>query len=331
LLNTIKYLKTIQSRFLSGNKTLFILFILISNFGLGQNLIPNPSFEVYDTCPTTISSVGDYQINHCTGWTAPSLATSDYFNACSPLANVPNAVFSYQYALDGVGMLGMLMEIDSGEIPYFEYVQAKLSKPLIQGYSYKFSFNVNLANGSDYAVKKIGAWFTTNAVSSNDGLPLFSVNPQIENTTGFITDTLGWTKIEGEFIADGGEEYITIGYYSDTLNVDTLRNNPSAISSVIFVYYYIDGLELEEEEQAILIPNIITPNNDGTNDIFQLNFQYESIVIYNRWGQQLFESNNNEAHWSGRTTSGNEVPDGTYYYLITTKKETFKGFVQVIR
>ena len=323
------------------NKTLFILLCVILNLfqylpkvGLGQNLIPNPSFEIYDTCPSGISQAFDYQIEHALGWYAPTWATSDYFNSCSPLiggANVPNTTFGYQFAFDGQGFLGMILLIQDGETSYFEYVQAKLNSPLINGYTYKFSFNVNLMNGSDYAVEKIGAWFTLNAVSSNDGLPLFSVNPQIENTTGFITDTLGWTKIEGEFIADGGEEYITIGYYSDTLNPDTLRHNLVADPTVIYSYNNIDGLELEEVAPTVVIPNIITPNNDNNNDIFQLNFQYENVVIYNRWGQNLFESNNNESFWDGRTTNGNEVPDGTYYYIITTKEETYKGFVQVIR
>jgi len=316
------------------NKTFFIVAILVSNFGFAQNLVPNPSFEVYDTCPIGISSFGDYQIERALGWSAPTTATSDYMNSCSSIvggANVPNTVFGYQFAFDGNGMLGILMELDSGETSYFEYVQAKLNQPLTQGYSYKFSFNVNLVNGSDFAVEKIGAWFTPNAVSSNNFRPLFSVNPQIENTTGFLTDTIGWTKIEGEFIANGGEEYITIGYYTDTLNIDTVRNNPIADPLTIFVYYLIDGLELEEVEQAVVIPNIITPNNDGSNDLFLLNFQYENMFIYNRWGQKLFESNNNESYWNGRTTSGNEVPDGTYYYIIVTEEETYKGFVQVIR
>ena len=65
--------------------------------------------------------------------------------------------------------------------------------------------------------------------------------------------------------------------------------------------------------------------------MFQLNFPYENMMIFNRWGQKLFESNNNEAYWNGRTTSGSEVPDGTYYYIITTKEETHKGFVQLLR
>lgn len=310
------------------------LFQYLPKIGLAQNLVPNPSFEIYDTCPSGISQTMDYQIEHALGWYAPTWATSDYFNSCSPIiggANVPNTTFGYQFAYDGQGFLGILLLIQDEETSYFEYVQSQLNSPLIQGYTYKFSFKVNLMNGSDFAVQKIGAWFTTNAASSNNGQPLFSVNPQIENNTGFITDTLGWTTIEGEFIADGGEEYITIGYYSDTLNPDTLRHNLVADPMVIYSYNNIDGLELEEITPAIIIPNIITPNGDGSNDIFQLNFPYENVVIYNRWGQSLFESNNNESYWNGGTTSGNKVPDGTYYYVITTKKETYKGFVQVIR
>jgi gliding motility-associated-like protein len=96
-------------------------------------------------------------------------------------------------------------------------------------------------------------------------------------------------------------------------------------------YYYVDGVELVEVEFEVIIPNVFTPNGDGMNDLFVLNFPYEKVEIYNRWGQKLFESNNNEAFWNGRTTSSNEVPEGTYYYIITAKEKTYKGFIQLLR
>ena len=298
---------------------------------LGQNLVPNPNFEIYDTCPSGISIFGDMQIEHALGWYAPSTGTSDYYNSCNTTnVNVPNAVFGFQSAKDGNGFLGMMLLLENGELSYFEYVQAKLTKPLIQGYNYKFSFNVNLANGSDYALEKIGAWFTNNAVSSTNGQPLFTTSPQIENTLGFISDTVNWTKIEGEFMANGGEEFITIGYYSDTLNIDTLRNSVFADPTSIFSYYYIDRIELKEMESSIIIPNIITPNNDGMNDVFELNFSTESIVILNRWGQTVFISNNDNSTWNGEF-NGKKVPDGTYYYVIKRKGKEYQGFVQVVR
>ncbi|MCC7332955.1 MAG: gliding motility-associated C-terminal domain-containing protein [Flavobacteriales bacterium] len=306
------------------------MFQYLPKNGLAQNLIPNPSFEVYDTCPSSESQPNNFQLQHALGWQIPTLATSDYFNICNTtVVGVPTNFMGYQVPKEGNAYAGFGLEF--GPPHWFEYIQTTLNSSLIEGNKYKFSFYVNLANGSDYALEKIGAWFTPNVISSNNTLPLFSTLPQIENTTSFITDTVGWTKVEGEFIAKGGENYLTIGYYSDTNNIDTLRIKPFAPTVSFWIYYYVDGITLEEVESTIVIPNIITPNSDGTNDLFQLNFQYERTTIYNRWGQQLFESNNNESYWNGRTTSGKEVPDGTYFYIITTKEETYKGFVQVIR
>ena len=85
-----------------------------------------------------------------------------------------------------------------------------------------------------------------------------------------------------------------------------------------------------EEEPKVINPNIITPNGDRENDLFELNFPYKNVVIYNRWGHNLFESNN-YAFWNGRTTSGSEVPEGTYFYIITTEKEIYKGTLQLFR
>lgn len=292
--------------------------------------MPNPSFEEYDTCPTGISSAGDYQINHCLGWTAPSLATSDYFNTCSAIANVPNAVFGYQYACEGDGMLGILMSLDSGQVSYVEYVQAKLTQPLKSGKTYEFSFQVNLANGSDYAVGSVGAWLTNTAVTSSSGTPMFSSLPSIQNSAGILSDTLGWMEVKGNYLAIGGEEYITIGYYTDTLAPDTLRNNPEAVPISIYSYYYIDGLELNEVVPEVIIPNVITPNGDGINEIFELSFPYTKVSVLNRWGNLVW-SNSGIQFWDGKTQDGHDVSEGVYFYCIETESKKYQGFVQVVR
>jgi len=88
------------------------------------------------------------------------------------------------------------------------------------------------------------------------------------------------------------------------------------------------------EETDLLIPNIITPNNDGLNDWFEIkNLPNGAIVnIYNRWGALLFESNNNNVFWDGRTKGGTLVPGGVYYYIVKIPgSESKKGFVEVIR
>lgn len=86
-------------------------------------------------------------------------------------------------------------------------------------------------------------------------------------------------------------------------------------------------------------PNIFTPNGDGQNDVFTLNAenaQSLEIVILNRWGNVVFESNDVNFFWNGQVdNSGAQCSDGTYFYkfeivdLSGNRKEEH-GFVQLV-
>jgi gliding motility-associated-like protein len=96
---------------------------------------------------------------------------------------------------------------------------------------------------------------------------------------------------------------------------------------------------LVSEGYSIVIPNIITPNGDNTNDYFFVKHQGISaleMVIYDRWGLQMWQSSSLNGTWDGRH-GGKEVPDGTYFYLIkatsskaNTTKE-YQGFITLIK
>ncbi len=319
------------------NKTSLILIsswsFIISVQTWAQNLIPNGSFEIYDTCPSTISSFGDYQIEHCTGWHAPTYATSDYFNSCSPVVGVPNNVLGNQYAFDGEGYAGIALLLESGEPSWFEYLRSRLSTPLEANVPYRISFHVNLTDYSDYGISEIGAWVTENDTNSTMTRPLFFTIPQVYNSSGPIIDTANWTLIQGEFVANGGEEYVTIGFFTDTTSPDTLRHNSWADPNSIFAYYHVDGIEIQQVPQNIIIPNVFSPNGDGINDQFKVNQSVPGHVqIFNRWGQMLYRSEPDSLiQWNGRTNGGDEVPEGSYYYIVTTELKTYRGYVQVIR
>ncbi|HTA81294.1 MAG TPA: gliding motility-associated C-terminal domain-containing protein, partial [Bacteroidia bacterium] len=91
--------------------------------------------------------------------------------------------------------------------------------------------------------------------------------------------------------------------------------------------------------EGIFIPNVFTPNGDGQNDVFHITaggLQTYSIEIFNRWGQKVFEANSPEIDWSGRSMSGVEESDGTYYYIIKAtdynkKDYDYHGYLQLIR
>jgi gliding motility-associated-like protein len=292
----------------------------------------NGDFEIYDTCPSNISTPGDLQIEHCLGWTAPTkMGTSDYFNRCNTTpasAGAPNNIIGYQQPYDGDGYCGILAwDIDFG-VDYREYLQTELIESLKPEQEYEISFFVSEGYGN-YALEKIGALLSTSNLSANNFSPI-PLQPQIVNTNNYLNDSLGWMKVSGTFTANGDEKFLTIGYFEDSANIeDTLRLSQDQFVSQS-VYYYIDGVELSEIEREIILPNIFTPNNDGENDLFQLNFPVEKISIYNRWGQKVFENYDN-VFWDGKTRQGIDVSNGTYFYLIETKEKSLKGYVQLLR
>ena len=90
------------------------------------------------------------------------------------------------------------------------------------------------------------------------------------------------------------------------------------------------------------IPNVFTPNGDGINDFFFPRSLLASgltsfkMNIYNRWGQQIFESTSLDGSgWDGRL-NGMPQPSGVYVYTIDVtfkdgQKEKHKGNVTLMR
>jgi len=72
------------------------------------------------------------------------------------------------------------------------------------------------------------------------------------------------------------------------------------------------------------VPNVFTPNGDGNNDIFFVrtaNLSEITALIYDRWGNKIYELTTEKGNiaWDGKSNTGKEAPDGTYFYIITAK------------
>ena len=103
---------------------------------------------------------------------------------------------------------------------------------------------------------------------------------------------------------------------------------------------YRDMIEVKPVQ--LKIPNIFTPNGDGINDFFQIGygeqgrpindlneyFLSHKLVIFNRWGKIVYESNDYRNDWDG-----GKLPDGTYFYVLDckghTKNYNYKGSVMI--
>lgn len=89
----------------------------------------------------------------------------------------------------------------------------------------------------------------------------------------------------------------------------------------------------------IHIPNSFTPNGDGINDVWSpvgIGLENYELIIYNRWGESIFHSNDPDIGWDGRYRS-EDAPMGGYAYLITftngatRKKESMSGMITLVR
>jgi gliding motility-associated-like protein len=78
------------------------------------------------------------------------------------------------------------------------------------------------------------------------------------------------------------------------------------------------------------VPNVITPNGDGNNDLFfldALNMGQITMTVFDRWGIKMFEhTDTGKMSWDGKNTSGNIVTDGTYFYIIKASGLDDKGY-----
>ncbi|HLG35901.1 MAG TPA: gliding motility-associated C-terminal domain-containing protein [Bacteroidia bacterium] len=109
-------------------------------------------------------------------------------------------------------------------------------------------------------------------------------------------------------------------------------NGPCSINDTLSVL--ISNCEIEIE-----LPNVFTPNNDGVNDNF-IPIKYNGItkanlIIYNRWGDILFYTDNLLIGWNG-SYKDNNCSDGTYFWIVqyttmSNESKELKGFLTLIK
>lgn len=120
------------------------------------------------------------------------------------------------------------------------------------------------------------------------------------------------------------------GYWSVIIS----DSNGCSTSDSIMVYGSADPCYIPH----VYVPNIFSPNNDGNNDILYVRgdgIDYITFVIYDRWGEKIFESSSLSLGWDG-TFKGSPVNMGVYvYYLDATfldgSESVLKGNVTVAR
>jgi gliding motility-associated-like protein len=127
--------------------------------------------------------------------------------------------------------------------------------------------------------------------------------------------------------------------YNSPLDTTLIRTTDASIAGC-YAITAIDSFGNESEMGDALcidncpvyeLPNIFTPGGDGTNDFFRP-FPYKFIesidlTIYNRWGVEVFRTNDPEIMWNGTFTNGEPLPSGVYYYVCSVNEIRLTGIV----
>ncbi len=130
-------------------------------------------------------------------------------------------------------------------------------------------------------------------------------------------------------------------YYTqpDGKGVELIAGSAVATAQTIYVLAQSkDGLCQDESSFTVNytvcpIPKGISPNGDGFNDRLDLTTHgVQSLKIYNRWGAEVFTYGSGYTdQWQGQDKGGNNLPDGTYYYVIIARDQTRSGWIQINR
>jgi len=233
----------------------FTVLMTFFSQSYAQNLVPNSSFEVYSMCPVGLGMGGALQ---CNPWLSP-FNTSDYFNGCADptFCGVPANFQGYQPAHTGFAYTGMYFWIQGSY--YREYIQVQLLQPLQADSCYMIGFYLNLAN------KGCGCNHASALVSVGQPPLNPAPAPQLDWSGEFFSDTVNWIYVLGYFIANGGENYITIGNFH---NDSQTAIDPTCQWQFQYAYYYVDDVIVQK-----------TPIQDFEIDLGGPVFACDSFVI----------------------------------------------------
>ena len=314
-------------------KIIFLfIFVFACTVCSSQNLVPNPSFELYDTCPNSQA-----QIRYATGWENWKY-TPDYFNFCSSNFSVPHNWGGYQEAATGNAYAG-IYTYENADTNVREIIAHSLISNLVIGVKYYVSFKVSLAYDTNLifnqATNNLGVLFST--ISYNQFNPIPIKNNATIYSASVITDTANWTVINGSFIADSAYQYIAIGNFFNDANTTVVQTQDTAFDKA--AYYFIDDVCVSTDSAIcdfatniaseatywdkmkifpnpfnssciVYIPSLASRNEPSTivvTDLYGVKIREESAYFYN--GRYVFERNN--------------IKEGIYILQIKNRNKMF--------
>jgi gliding motility-associated-like protein len=157
--------------------------------------------------------------------------------------------------------------------------------------------------------------FGETAVFQISGIPNSNVTYSINNGSS-----------QSVTLTNQGTASVEIVDSSDTVNIELL-----SISNGNCTFNFSDSDAVSI--QLCDIPKGVSPNGDGLNDTWDLGgYNVKKVEIFNRYGTKVYSKTNYTDEWHGQSDNSNELPDGTYYYVVEFNDTPVKtGWVYINR
>ena len=176
-------------------------------------------------------------------------------------------------------------------------------------------------------------------INSIPALPIISNNSPVEcpneliqitanhvpDASYFWTGPNNFTKNEMGFTFNA--DFDNVGTYTVYI---TVNDCPSEVASTL-----VEILG-SYDPSTTDFPNVITPNKDGVNDFLDIDQYFTScisydIMIWNRWGNVVYEQKSGGKPFEGKDQTGKDLSDGVYFYRLIYGEKTATGNITIAR
>jgi gliding motility-associated-like protein len=223
------------------------------------------------------------------------------------------------------------------------------------GGNYAWSSSANISNvelvkaGGVYTVSYsniCGSTSATIAVRQSTLIPDFIFSPSagtaplsvsFTNTSiSNINNNWNFGNSQTSSNVDDVSQYSSPGIYTITLLITNSDGCSAAVSKTLEVLS-----DIAPEVPLGLIPELVTPNSDGKNDVFEIkgieNYPQNELEIYNRWGNKVYSATGYKNTFDGtpnyKGLSDGRLPVGTYFFILKLNDKDnriFKGYLELM-
>lgn len=172
-----------------------------------------------------------------------------------------------------------------------------------------------------------------------DSITINGFSPLMDN--GYNISEFDGSDGSIETDIEGGTPDYTIEWTGPT-DIDDGTENPGNLSAGEYLITVTDengcvkdSIIVVTAPDDLTLPTGFSPNGDGSNDFYVIlgidQHPNNTFIVFNRWGNIVYEKSGYQNEWAGTSQDGDDLPDGTYYVLFEADNRQFNSFVDLRR